>query len=358
MLIYLRPSFLVALVVFGLSGCITTKPYDRGPAAIVSQPVSQSNIKDASIEFAKVFCAINADHGEDLYAHQECEESLHLSDEIDVAELTPIQNRLRVFIVPGIFGECVAEDAPPFLYAREHIVTHGNIRTSVIPGIRGRASSNHNARVLAGFFRSLPYSKEKTIVIAYSKGTTDMLTFLAKENDETVLSKIDALVALAGVVNGAPLADQTDQFLHEIAEHLPLEKCPLQDDVGISDLKQENQLARLSASNLPTNIKYFSLPAYADQKDVSAVMYPTYRYLSTFDVRNDGQVIISDAVIPSSTLLGYANGDHWAIILPFARRKDAITNISSRAINALTTKNDYPREVLLESIVRFVDTEL
>jgi len=50
-------------------------------------------------------------------------------------------------------------------------------------------------------------------------------------------------------------------------------------------------------------------------------------------------------------LMGYLNADHWAIAVPFNRSHPFI---SSKFID----KNLFPREVLLEAIVRYVEEDL
>ena len=56
-------------------------------------------------------------------------------------------------------------------------------------------------------------------------------------------------------------------------------------------------------------------------------------------------------MLPGSRLLGYANADHWAVALPFNRstRPDALP---------LALGNAYPREVLGESILLYVEEVL
>ena len=49
-------------------------------------------------------------------------------------------------------------------------------------------------------------------------------------------------------------------------------------------------------------------------------------------------------------MLGFVNADHWAIAYPFSRNKPALAT--------LITRNSFPREVLLEAVVRFVEEAL
>jgi hypothetical protein len=70
--------------------------------------------------------------------------------------------------------------------------------------------------------------------------------------------------------------------------------------------------------------------------------------LAKEDPRNDSQVIFYDSFIPGSTLIGYVNADHWAITLPIAR-------VCPWLGAMLVNRNAFPREVLLEAIVRYVE---
>ena len=49
--------------------------------------------------------------------------------------------------------------------------------------------------------------------------------------------------------------------------------------------------------------------------------------------------------------MAYVNADHWAVVIPIARSHEIIESI-------LVTRNDYPREALLEANLRFVEEDL
>jgi hypothetical protein len=55
-------------------------------------------------------------------------------------------------------------------------------------------------------------------------------------------------------------------------------------------------------------------------------------------------------IIPRSTLLGFVKADHWAVAMPLARDLPALTPWLNR--------NEFPREVLLEAVIRFVEENL
>ena len=62
-------------------------------------------------------------------------------------------------------------------------------------------------------------------------------------------------------------------------------------------------------------------------------------------------MIFYDALIPGSTLLGYVNADHWAIAMPISREMPLVAD-------TFIDRNAFPREVLLEAIVRFVEESM
>ena len=67
--------------------------------------------------------------------------------------------------------------------------------------------------------------------------------------------------------------------------------------------------------------------------------------------RNDSQLIFYDQIVPGSVLTGYLNADHWAVALPINRVHTTIASIA-------VTENAYPREALLEALLRFVEEDL
>ncbi len=333
---------------------------DRDTAAVL-QPVSRSNIVDARADFRQVFCAVNDDHGASLPDYRDCDAALHkLADEpspafpdVDLA----FSNDLHIFVIPGIFGECLIDQVSPFSFALEHLKTFG-IESTVLSGVHGRASSKLNAGVIHEFFNGVDKPEgSKFVVIAYSKGTTDVLYYLANEEYEGSYNTIDALVSIAGVVNGSPLADDTNSLVKKIAKNFPYDECPTQDESGIDDITRETQLLRLSGQSIPGHIRLYSMVAYADVDNISAFLRDSWRRLSLVDPRNDGQVIYYDSILPGAHLLGFADADHWAIALPFARH-DSISGIIGRSVANRATENAYPREVLIEAIIRYVDRDL
>ena len=90
---------------------------------------------------------------------------------------------------------------------------------------------------------------------------------------------------------------------------------------------------------------------FPEPKRISRVLQSSYNKLARIDGRNDSQVIFYDALIPGSVLMAYVNADHWAIALPIARSHETIGGL-------FVTQNAYPREALLEAVLRFVEEDL
>ena len=96
---------------------------------------------------------------------------------------------------------------------------------------------------------------------------------------------------------------------------------------------------------------YYSLVTLPAPDRISSALKPTYRRLCEIDPDNDGMVLFTDQIIPGSTLLGCVNADHWAVAVPIARTHPAVGA-------TIVNHNDYPREALLEAILRFVEEDL
>ncbi len=94
-----------------------------------------------------------------------------------------------------------------------------------------------------------------------------------------------------------------------------------------------------------------SLVAFARREDISTILQSSYDRLALIDPRNDSQVIFYDAIIPGSTLLSFVRADHWAVAMPFSQDAPLLSAVT-------IDKNEFPREVLLEEIIRIVEENL
>ena len=220
---------------------------------------------------------------------------------------------VNIVIVGGLFSECLP-GIPTFGDAVEHLRRRG-YHVSYAP-IKGRASADANAAIIkahvATELAAMP--KLPLVIVAYSKGVTDTITALA--NYPGLADTVGAVIGVAGVVNGSRAADQLLALYDATAGLLPYSGCPASDGGEVRSLTHEYRADWLMTHRLPAAPLYFSIVGLPSPERVSAVFAPFQRSLSRIDPRNDGQMIYSDAILPNSSLLGYANADHFAIALP------------------------------------------
>jgi hypothetical protein len=156
---------------------------------------------------------------------------------------------------------------------------------------------------------------------------------------------------VAGAVNGSPLADNLGGLYEATLAKLPYPHCEAGDGSEMRSISREYRLEWLSRHTLPRQPRYFSIVAAPDSEHVSAIFMGMHAELGQIDPRNDGQLLHSDAILPRSTLLGYANADHFGVALPFDSHAPVL---SSTIIN----RNPYPRAEMLEASMHFVERAL
>ena len=150
---------------------------------------------------------------------------------------------------------------------------------------------------------------------------------------------------------GSPLANDADQKQLAFLQHWPGARCTPGDGRAVESLRPGTRLAWLAAHPLPREVPYYSVVTFPEPGRISSVLSASYTKLSRVDARNDSQMLFYDQVIPGSTLVGYLNADYWALAVPVSRSHPWLGSI-------LVSHNDYPREALLEALLRFVEWDL
>jgi hypothetical protein len=313
-------------------------------------PISLAGVIDDRARFREIFCELDAQHGAQFPVRQPCEDALQqLDGEGARPSGRPIPAApsrggapLHIVIIPGMFGQCVKRWALPLQDAAAYMRRQG-YRVDTID-VDARSSSAMNADTIALALPRLLRSGERLLIIGYSKGMSDVLETLAIHPQ--AIPAGSAIVSLAGIVSGTPLADHPEE-LDRVVSRLPLPNCGPGDAGAVESLSRRHRLAWLADHSLPRDRTYFSIVAFVDDAHISRPLEETHRQLSRVDARNDGQVLYTDAVLPGSHLLSYLNADHWAVALPLARNVPKLRRL-------FAGRNDYPREILLEAIVRSV----
>jgi hypothetical protein len=186
-------------------------------------------------------------------------------------------------------------------------------------------------------------------LLGYSKGATDILHFLVDYPE--IAKKVTALLSVAGVINGTPLADKFAETYANWFKNTPIKKCEPGDGGVLESLKRNTQFPWLAVNPLPQDVQYYSVVAFTHRENVQPGLLFTYDLLRSTDPRNDGQVIFYDQVIPGSSLLGYINLDHWAIAVPVREK------MASAAWEAAST-HPHVRNLLFEAMILFLVEKL
>jgi hypothetical protein len=347
----------IIIAALSLAGCASAPkvPWSTSLEPWPDAHAGAMDFIDGRARFREVFCSLNRDHGRDMPDYRPCEEALiRVGQEPPPTgrpvELVPSVSGLRAFMVPGVGWECVTEWLDMDNSAPSHVSTHG-FDADLIE-VEGLSSSRRNAELVAESLRELVTAgvPGPLVLIGYSKGITDIFDALVAYPE--LAAEVDAVVSFAGAVRGSPLADHYEQSTLNLLQYLPGSRCDSGDGGAMASLRPARRNAWLAENTLPVNIRYYSVVAFPTPERVSIGLKSSWRKLGRLsDARNDSQVVFYDQVIPGSTLLAFANADHWAMAVPVARQH-------AFAASTYASDNDFPREVMFEALLRVIDEDL
>ena len=352
------PLLLSAIMVTAsiINACSTTplEPYSEDTPPLILAPASQAGIIDKRGRFREIFCTVLGQHGKTLPDYRPCEDALtRLGIEAEGSgnsvDLGPSRRNLVAVIVPGIGWDCFVDWLDLKHSTRSHIRRFGydihSVKVDALSGTQNNAGQIKDAIIAMGDETAEP----RLVLMGYSKGAPDILEAVVSYPE--IHSRIAAVISIAGAIGGSPLANDATQSQLELLKYWPDAQCTEGDGRAVESLRPAVRKAWLAANPLPQDIPYYSLVTYPKPERISSVLESSYNKLSRVDARNDSQVLFYDQIIPGSSLLAYVNADHWALSVPIARSHTTIGSL-------FVDQNDYPREALLEAILRFVEEEL
>lgn len=343
------PARLVFLSVVLLSACATTPPPVEEYAVEVGEEVV-----DGRGRFREIYCEVLQRGGTEIPDYRPCDEAMSpvSSEPRGAGEPVPpgpSRRRLVAAVVPGIGYECFAEwlDPPETVAAHLRKFDYGAIMMEVdaLSGI------GTNARQIRDAIMAMPAdpAAPRLVLIGYSKGAPDILEAVVRYPE--IHGRVAAVVSAAGAVRGSALANDAEQHQAELLRHWPGAKCDKGDGSAVASLRPDVRAAWMAENPLPPRLHYYSLVTLPTPERISRINSKSYKNLGRVDWRNDSQVIYSDQIIPGSTLLGFVNADHWAIAVPLSRSHPVLSGF-------LIDQNAYPREALLEALLRYIEEDL
>ena len=352
----LAGSILLGTVLLSVAGC-TSRPliaYSTEATPAILAPVSVAGVIDARPRFREILCQVMEQHGRELPDYRPCEQVLvRLVDEGQPSgrplNLGPTTAHFQVLFVPGLGWTCFEHIVQPSGTVARHLTQLGHEVSLMEVG--ALSGSGANAKVIRDKIMAMPAPEgpKRIVLIGYSKGAVDILEAIAGYPE--LQSRVAAVVSLAGSVGGSALANDASQSMLDLLRHIPGAECDAGDNDALTSLKPAVRQAWLAHNPLPNSIRFYSLVTYPAPEQISRVLRPSYNKLGQIDARNDSQMIFYDQVIPASVLLGYLNADHWAVGVPINRSHPVLASV-------LVDKNAFPREVLMEALLRFIEEDL
>lgn len=347
---------LAMLTSFILSSCASAplNPYTEYTPPLVLVPASQAGVVDKRGRFREIFCNVLEARGTTLPDYRHCNDALvEVGNEPDgtgqQVELGQSRQRLVAVFVPGVGWDCFSSWLHLQHSSQKHIRQFGYELTLL--KVDALSSSAHNARLIRDALHKMAAEggDANLVLIGYSKGSTDILEAVVAYPE--IRKQITAVISIAGSIGGSPLANAATQSQLDMLRHWPGANCTIGDDGAVESLRPDKRRTWLAKHPLPDDFPYYSLVTYPKPERISSILQSSYKKLGQIDARNDSQVLFYDQIIPGSALLGYANADHWALAVPIARSHSMLGA-------TFVDQNDYPREALLEALLRFVEEDL
>jgi hypothetical protein len=341
------PAVVAGCMVLGACATPGTPP-STDPSAY------HAGLQDKRARFREIYCAVLEAHGRTLPDYRPCDDALRRVGDEPSGTGSPVdlgtsKRKLVAAIVPGIGYACFERWLQVPGSAAAHVQRFGY--DMVILKVDALSGTATNARQIRDAIMAMPAETgmPRVVLVGYSKGAPDILDAVVSYPE--IRTRVAAVVSAAGAVAGSALANDAKQYQADLLRHFPGASCEAGDGGAVDSLRPATRQAWLAQHPLPGDVRYYSLVTFPQPERISSILKGSYRKLAKIDPRNDSQMIFHDEIIPGSTLVGYLDADHWAIAVPIARTHGVVGSM-------FVTQNAYPREALLEALLRFLEEDL
>lgn len=331
-------------------GCTSVPSHEKLQAtrALLPSP-APGVVADDRARFRTIFCTLAERQGvPQAQRGRACENLLwQLADEppqTPAAALPAVDTGLQFLVVGGAFSDCFGPASVAYRGAVERLAGEG-YRVGAV-AISGRSGAEHNARMIADYLAEAPPGP--VVLLGYSKGVVDILYLLAKHPD--VAGRVVAVISVAGPIYGSEVAEKGEWAYDTFLSGVFADRCDPGDGGVVDSLLPQARREWLARNPLPENVRFYSLLAFTTREHIARALLPSWKILAPVDLRNDGQLTIGEGTLPGSTLLAYANSDHWGIAIDI---EEELSFLAGRADDT-----PFPRSVLFEAAIRYVSEDL
>jgi hypothetical protein len=317
---------------------------------LVLAPAALTGIRDERANFRHQFC-IEPDTGELIEGMEDaCRLALRqFRDEGSATKsgrsVAGLRREYRIAVSLGMGWDCVRE-----LIDEEQLPTT-RLRefgySTTLLDVEGLSSSERNAELIARQLGAEADDGRPLILVGYSKGATDLLVALNQYPE--LAARTAALVTVAGAVGGSPVIEHTTELTTAALRLSPYGECTVGDGGVLDSLRPPRRHAWL-LDHLPLTVPTYSMITAPEPDRVSRLLRSSYKLLGAVHPINDGALLHWDQMLPGSTLLGYANADHWAVAVPI--------EIEDIPLGEFLFRNGYPRTRLWLALADFVIADL
>jgi hypothetical protein len=306
-------------------------------------------VADGRARFREIFCTLA--QSQDVPPAQrgiDCERLLwRLADEPaqkTSAALPEVDPQLQFLVVGGAFSDCFGPASVAYRRAIEGLSGQGFRVASV--AISGRSSAEHNAIIVAEALAAAPAGP--IVLVGYSKGTVDIFHFLIANPE--LARRVVAVISIAGPILGSEVAERGAWVYDTLLAGALPGRCDPGDRGVVDSLQPQVRRDWLARNPPPRDLRYYSVLAFTTREHIARVLLTSWQILAPIDLRNDGQLTIGEGTIPGSTLLGYANSDHWGVAIDI---EEELSFLAGRPDDT-----PFPRGVLFEAVLRYVSEDL